>query len=96
MNPLRRPRLVLFLAAAFFCAALQNAMEQRHRMRLLTGELDSLREESRALKDEKRSLLLEYMTVTDYEKLRSAAAGLGMREPEIGDGTLLFFAGEQP
>ncbi len=91
-----RSYLALFLGAAFFGAALQNAMEQRHGARQLTGELDSLQEESRALADERRSLSLEYMTVTDYENLRAAAAGLGMREPQIGDGSLLFFAGEKP
>lgn len=95
-NILRRPVPCLLACAAFFGMALQNAMEHRHRARQLTGELDALRQESRVLKDEKRSLFLEHMTVTEYEQLRAAAAGLGMREPEIGDGTLVFFTEETP
>lgn len=87
-----RPALLLFLACAFFAWALHHAMSQRHQVRKLTRQLDKMQIETRALKDERRSLALEYLTFTDYEKLRAAAADLGMREPETGDGSLLFIA----
>ncbi|MGI9306636.1 MAG: cell division protein FtsL [Gammaproteobacteria bacterium] len=90
-----RPGPLLLAAVCFFCWALHGAITQRHRARLLTGQLDSLQAESRILQDERRSLFLEYITITDYEKLRAAAADLGMREPGMADGTLLFFPADE-
>ena len=85
-----RPALALFLASGFFAWALQHAMAQRHQVRKLTRNLDVMQIENRALKDEKRSLSLEYLTFTDYAKLRAAAVALEMREPALGDGSLMF------
>ncbi|MGI9298679.1 MAG: cell division protein FtsL [Gammaproteobacteria bacterium] len=87
-----RPALALFLACGFFAWALQYTMEQRHQVRKLTRQVDRMQIATRALKDERRSLALEYLTFTDYEKLRAAAADLGMREPDTGDGSLVFIA----
>ena len=86
----RRPMLALFFAAMFFAAAAQNAIAQRHETRRLARELEQVRQQSRELQDEKRSLSLEYLTFTDYRRLRAAAAELRMREPQLQDGSLLF------
>lgn len=85
-----RPVLALLLAAGFFAASLQYTMAQRHRVRELTRMLDAAQIENRALRDELRGLSLEYLTFTDYEKLRDAAAALQMREPDTEDGSLAF------
>ena len=85
-----RPLTALLLAAGFFAWSLQYAMSQRHQVRELTRNLDRMQIETRALQDERRSLSLEYLAFTDYEKLRAAAADLAMREPDTKDGTLAF------
>ena len=85
-----RPLSAMLLAFGFFAWSLQYAMSQRHQVRELTRSLDQMQIETRALQDERRSLSLEYLAFTDYEKLRAAAADLAMREPETKDGSLIF------
>lgn len=85
-----RPLLALLLACGFFAWSLQHTMAQRHEVRKLTRGLDRMQIDNRVLKDEKRSLSLEYLTITEYEKLSAAAAALKMREPAMEDGSLVF------
>ncbi len=87
---LLRPILVLFFAALFFVWTAQDAMSRRNQVRELTQHLDALQGQSRALQDEQRSVLLEYMTITGYVELRDAAAQLGMLEPDSDDDSLMF------
>ena len=91
----RRAIVALLLSLGFFVWAIQNAMSQRHRARQFTQQLDQLQEQSRTLKDEHRSLLLEYMTITGYAQLRDAVDMIGMREPKVGDGSMIFIAAEE-
>lgn len=88
-----RPILALVLATGVFAWAMQNVMAQRHEVRKLTRAMDGIQIENRALRDELRSLSLEYLTFTDYEKLRAAAVELDMREPDMRDGSLVFVGG---
>lgn len=94
MKFLLRPLVLLVISAAIFAVTLRSTIDQRHRMRQLIRDMDSLQHAARILEDEKRSLFLEYMTVTDYDNLRAAADGLGMREPEFADGSLVFIVPE--
>ena len=83
-------RLLVFAGLAF--AAAQLAMtHQRHFMRVLTAERDNLRAEYRALLDENRNLQLEAQTLFNPMDLPQTARKLGMREPSVADGTLVFW-----
>ena len=89
-----RPLLILALSLLFVFHALQNTVAQRHETRKLAESLQTLENRSRVLADERRGLFVEYSTLTDYRRLRAAAADLDLREPELQDGTLLFFPQE--
>lgn len=86
----RRAVLVLLLSAMFLAWSVQRVMSQRHEVRQLTQQAEATQTESRKLEYERRSLLLEYMTFTGYDNLREAAATLGLHEPTLSDGSLVF------
>ena len=90
----RADRWLLFAATAFI--ALQFALsQQRHELRLLVAQRDSLRDEHRELLDENRNLRLEKQALFNPMDLAGAAKTLGMREPSLADGTLVFLRGDK-
>ena len=91
-----RPLLTLLAAVCFFAWAVQQAATQRTQMQRQTHTLLNLQEQQRILRDERRSLFLEYVTATGYAQLRVAADDLRMREPRLEDGSLVFMGGRRP
>lgn len=93
----RRPLLTVLAAACFFAWAVQQVIVQRAKTQRLTHMLGTLQQQQRILQDERRSLFLEYVTATDYARLRAAASDLRMREPRLEDGSLVFIgSGSRP
>ncbi|MGI9338207.1 MAG: cell division protein FtsL [Gammaproteobacteria bacterium] len=83
---------LLIVAALAFAAAQLAMTHQRHQNRVLMAERDNLRAEYRALLDENRNLKLEAQTLFNPMDLPQTARQLGMREPSVADGTLVFWA----
>ena len=66
-------------------------IQLRVEARQLTAERNALLLEAQKLEDTYRSLNLEYYTFADYEKIREQAVRrLGMVEPSLEDGTLVY------
>jgi cell division protein FtsL len=91
-----RPVLCLAIAATFCAWATLQAMETRQLTHRLTHTLGQLRQEQRILQDERRNLLVEYATVTDYGQVRTEALRLGMIEPQLETDSLIFLAENAP
>lgn len=91
-----RNRVLLFFFAGLlaFCLSALEAIRARDDVRKLTAELYEARKEGDRLRDEHRSLSLEYETLADYGEIRARAEALGMREPSVRDGTLATLARE--
>lgn len=83
---------LLMTAAAVFVLAQLALTHQRHDIREMTAKRDTLRAEHRALLDENRNLKLEAQTLFNPMDLPKTARQLGMREPSVADGTLVFLA----
>lgn len=82
-------RLVV-VAAAVFAAAQLAMTHQRHITRELTAQRDNLRADYRALLDENRNLKLEAQILFNPMDIPQTARALGMREPSVADGSLVF------
>ena len=83
---------LLILAAAVFVGAQLALTHQRHVIREMTAQRDNLRADYRALLDENRNLKLEAQILFNPMDLPQTARQLGMREPSVADGTLVFLA----
>lgn len=81
----------LVMAALLLALSAKSAIYQRHQTQLLNRQLESARQDNLVLRDELRSLQLEYASITDYEALHNTAKQLGMHEPNFRDGSLVFF-----
>lgn len=87
MTPKWLPPVAAWALLAFSVAA---AVDARHESRLLTRELADARAREQRLEDERRALLLEYLTFADFAQVRAAAEKAGMRDPDPKDGSLVF------
>lgn len=92
-----RNRVAMFLLLGFaaFCFSAAEAMRVRDEVRKLTAKSYEVRQEGARLRDASRSLRLEYHTMTDYGKIREQARQLGMREPSVEDGTMVWLPAER-
>lgn len=94
-----RDGVVLAAALVFLAAAAAAVIEAREEVRAREAARAAARVEAMTLRDEWRSLYLEYQTVTRYEVVAAAAARLGMAPPEAGSGRFVVLpapaAGEE-
>ena len=79
-------------ACALLAASAIAAVNVRHESRMLTRELAAERQREARLKDQRRSLMLEYHTFAQFSAVRSVAEEIGMRDPSAEEGTLVFLA----
>lgn len=90
----RTVAMFLIFGAVAFCYSAVEAIRVRDEARKLTAELYDNRRQNARLRDESRSLELEYYTFADYGDIRARAEALGMREPSLEDGTMVYLAAE--
>ena len=89
--PLRSYTLLLF-GGICFCVAFMWVVELRHEALQLTSQLSELRRVNQDLRDERRSLQLEYAAAVDYATVLEEARKLQMIEPSHDQGTLIFLS----
>lgn len=82
----------LLLAAVLLALSAKSTIYQRHQTQQLNRQLESARQENLVLRDELRSLQLEYASITDYEALHTTAEMLKMHEPNFHEGNLVFLS----
>ncbi len=82
--------LLLVMGLAAFGSSILAIIDVRTEIQQLTANKNDLRWQLRRLEDERRNLHLEIATFTEYARVESTAIDLGMVEPSLDDGSLVY------
>lgn len=83
-------RLLIIALGVFFIYTLFALIDQRESLRRLEQEKKRTHETAIRLRDERRALELEYLTLTRYDRIAERAADLQMVTPQPGDGNFIY------